>query len=83
MPAVNKVKRKITTTACLGQCVNEYGEFEDFVDVIPRDVSCNTASTILRRKYNNQSITINKVDKEAHTYEMPIDMFIATATQVD
>ena len=82
MPYVNKIKRTITTSACLGQCVNECGEFEDFVDVIPQDVSCNKASVILRKKWHNQSIVINKIDKETHVYEMSVEEFIATAHEV-
>lgn len=79
MPYVNRIKRTITTTACLGKCVNEYGEFEDFCDVIPQDVDANKASVILRKKWHNQSITINALSKETHTYVMSVEEFIAAA----
>lgn len=83
MPYVNRIKRTITTTACLGKCVNEYGEFEDFCDVIAQDVDTNKASVILRKKWKNQSITINALSKETHTYVMSVDEFIACAHQED
>lgn len=82
MPYVNKIKRTITTTACLGKCVNEFGEFEDFCDVIPQDVDCNKASVILRKKWHNQSITINALSKETHCYEMSVEEFIASAREI-
>lgn len=79
MPYVNKIMRTITTTACLGQHINDYGEFEDFCDVIPQDVDCEKASNILRKKWKDQSITINKVNKEKHRYTMTVEEFLACA----
>lgn len=82
MARVNSIRRTITTTACLGQHVNQFGEFEDFCDTIGRDVDEAQASRILRQRWHDQSITINKVEKETCTYVMTVDDFIAYAKEI-
>lgn len=79
MAYVNRIKRTITVTACIGQRVNSYGEFEDFADVIAQDVSAEKASNIFRKKYNDQSITINHVEKDTCLYWMTVEEFLASA----
>lgn len=79
MARVNRIKRTITTTACIGQHVTELGEFADFVDVIPKDVACDEASRILRKKWDDESIVINIVEPETSEYSMSVDEFIAAA----
>lgn len=82
MGRVNSIRRTITTTACLGQHVNQFGEFEDFCDTIGRDVDEEQASRILRQRWNDQSITINKVEKETSQYVMTVEEFIACAREI-
>lgn len=82
MPRVNSIRRTITTTACLGQHVNEFGEFEDFCDVVPRAVTEAQASRILRARWNDESIVINHVDHETHVYMLSVEEFIAYAHEI-
>lgn len=79
MPRTSQITRSITTTACIGQHVNQYGEFEDFCDVTSFPTTEEKASKYFRRKYNDQSITINKVEQETHVYYMSVEEFIACA----
>lgn len=79
---VNKIRRTITLSACIGQRVNEHGEFEDFCEVWPQDLTPEKASNIFRRKYNDQSITICHVEKDTKTYVCSVDEFIAYAHEV-
>ena len=79
MPRTSQITRSITTTACIGQHVNRYGEFEDFCDVTAFPTDEAKASKYFRRKYNDQSITINKVEQETHVYYMSVEEFIACA----
>lgn len=81
MPRTSQITRSITTTACIGQHVNEYGEFEDFCDVLTFPTTAEKASKYFRRKYNDQSITINKVEQETHVYYMSVEDFIACACE--
>lgn len=76
---VNRIKRTITLTACIGQRVNAQGEFEDFCDCIAQDVDEAKASNIFRKKYKDQSITINHVEKETSLYWMTVEEFVACA----
>lgn len=82
MARVNNIRRTITTTACLGQHVNEFGEFEDFCDTIGQDVDEDKASRILRQRWKDSSITINKVEKETNQYVMSVEEFIAYAHEI-
>ena len=79
MPRTSQITRSITTTACIGQRVNQYGEFEDFCDVTTFPTNVEKASKYFRRKYNDQSITINKTEQETHVYYMSVEEFIACA----
>ena len=79
MARVNNIRRTITTCACLGQHVNEFGEFEDFCDTIGQDVDYDKANRILRQRWNDDSITINKIEKETNQYSMTVEEFIAYA----
>lgn len=79
MPRTSQITRTITSTACMGQRVNDYGEFEDFCDVTTFPTDCEKASKYFRRKYKDNSITINAVEQETHTYYMSVEEFIAMA----
>lgn len=79
MPRTSQISRTITTTACIGQHVNDYGEFEDFCDVTTFPTTAEKASKFFRRKYKDNSITINAVEQETRTYYMSVEEFIACA----
>lgn len=83
MARVNAIRRTITSTACLGQHVNEFGEFEDFCDVIAKNVTEDQASKILRQRWHDESIVINKVESETHQYVLSVEEFIAYAHEID
>lgn len=76
------IYRTITTTVCNGQHINDHGEFEDFTDIILKNVSPQEATRILRTRHNDQSIAINNVETETRRYSMSVAQFLALADDI-
>lgn len=78
------IYRTYTLSACNGQRINsESGEFEDFTDVLVGDYTPPRASRALRRKYKDETITINNIEKETAKYKMDALDFMAHATRIE
>lgn len=77
------IVRTISATACAGQRVNALGEFEDFCDVLQGIWDARQATAKLRRKWNDQTITINNVEPSISKYRLSSDDFFKYATPID
>ena len=73
------IRRTITISVCFGQRVNALGEFEDFVEDITHATTADKATRHFRRKYGDESITINKVERVTDTYYLSEDEFLKYA----
>ena len=73
------VSRIITVSACFGQRVNALGEFEDFSEVLNRAITAEKATSYFRRKYDDETITINKVETSTDEYFLTVEEFLAVA----
>lgn len=77
------IYRTVITTMCSGQQINDHGEFVDFYDEINRDVGIETANRVLRRRYGDESIVINRIEKKTAKYRMPISEFVRWADKIE
>lgn len=73
------VSRTITISVCFGQRVNALGEFEDFTEDLTRPTTAEKATRLFRRKYRDESITINRVDTVTDEYYLTEDEFLKYA----
>lgn len=73
------VSRTITISVCFGQRVNALGEFEDFVEDVTRGITAERATAYFRRKYGDETITINHVETATDTYYLTEEEFLKYA----
>lgn len=75
------IKRSVTVSHCVGQCVNGFGEFVDYDSDLTGSYTPDRATRVLRRLTGDQSITIVDVVQETARYSMSIEDFIKHATK--
>lgn len=80
---MKSIMRTLSVTGCVGQRINALGEFEPFSDVLHGIWDAAKATSKLRRKWNDQTITINKVEPSVKKYKLSIDDFYKYATPID
>ena len=73
------VSRTVTISVCFGQRVNALGEFEDFVEDLTRAITPERATRLFRKRYRDDSITINRVDTMTDEYYLTEDEFLKYA----
>lgn len=80
---MKSIGRRIVTTCCHGQMLDNNGEFSDFTAQLVGDYSPERATRALRREYKDSTITINNVDKTSAYYKMRLDEFMRAAKRID
>lgn len=75
------VERTVTVTHCHGQYLVN-GEFWDFAAYLDGDYTLARAQARLRRDLKDQTITINKIEKETARYRMPLAQFISQSEKI-
>lgn len=74
------VERTITVSVCFGQRVNPItGEFEDFTADLTRSITAERATRLFRRQYEDETITVNKVEMMTDTYYLTEEEFLKYA----
>lgn len=74
------IVRTFAATGCVGQRVNALGQFETFTDALEGIYDAKSATTKLRKLYNDETIVINHVEPDSHRYRMTFADFIKYAT---
>ena len=77
------IRKTVTLTVCFGQRLNALGEFEDFVEDLPRAITAERATKYFRRKYKDDTITINHTEEDTSTYELSLDGFLKHAHAIN
>ena len=78
------IVRTVSVTGCSGQCINALGEFEPFSDVLEGIVSNPRQATArLRKRHNDQSITINSCEPHIGKYVLKAEDFFKYAKEID
>lgn len=65
-------------THCYGQRVVN-GEFVDYQEDLFGDYDSDRATTTLRRRTADQTITITRTEQDSDYYSMPVYLFVETA----
>lgn len=82
---IRKIGRRIYTITCEGQHI-ENDEFKPFTAVVHTTENLPTLEALtkhLRKRENDQTIVINKVDVAKSYYKMPVQDFIMYAERTD
>lgn len=77
------IRKTVTVSVCFGQRINALGEFEDFCDSVFRAIRADTATRYFRRKYGDQTITVNHVESDTSTYSMSFEEFMEHAHVIE
>lgn len=83
MAGQHDVRRTLTVSVCFGQRLNALGEFEDFDETIFRATTPERATRYLRRKYGDDTITVNRVESDTSVYELSFEDFLKYAHIVE
>lgn len=74
------IVRSVTMARCVGQYVNESGEFDEFSVIIPRaGLTPEKATKVLRRDLGDNTITIVKIEEDHAIYRMSLTDFARLA----
>lgn len=73
------IRRTLTVSVCFGQRLNALGEFEDFCEDLFRPTTPEKATRHFRRKYHDDTITINCVETDTSTYRLSFEDFLQHA----
>ena len=77
------IVRTFAATGCVGQRVNALGQFEAFTDALEGLYTEAEATKKLRKIYDDETITINHVERDSHRYRLSAQDFIKYATVID
>lgn len=80
---LNNIYRTITDTRCYGQHVNDHGEFEDFTAAIVGSFDEEKATKVLRKEYADNTIVINRVERQTTKYRLSLAHFIENAEVIE
>lgn len=72
------IGRTVVITHCWGQRVVN-GEFVDYQEDLFGDYDSDKATTTLRRRTGDQTITITRTEQDSEYYSIPIQLFVKTA----
>lgn len=72
------IGRTVVITHCWGQRVVN-GEFVDYKEDLFGDYDSDRATTTLRRRTGDQTITITRTEQDSDYYSMPVYLFVETA----
>lgn len=80
---LSPIKRTVYTTICNGERVNEHGEYEDFTCELLGDYSSVRATAALRRKYQDDTITISNTETTAEKRILSVENFLKYSEPYD